>query len=392
MNRIKLISAIAIVFLLLSGPGCTDEGAMSKSGKAQTTGTTAVNLRCEYLVNPTGIDVIEPRLSWILKSERRSETQSAYQILVASSDESLERDKGDLWNSGKVKSDQSNQVVYKGKTLKSRMHCYWKVRVWDGSGRVSAWSEPAMWTMGLLESGDWQAKWIGYDAQPPAVYGQGQIPDQLSLKGGKWIWFNEGDPIKSAPISTRFFRNSFEIASDKSIKRARFVLLVDNQATLFVNGEEAGQVSGWQSVHMLDVTDKLTAGANTLAIAVANQGDAANPAGLTGKLLVEFESEETMVVSIDGSWKAANVEQESWKTPGFDDGAWAGAKEIGKMGDSPWGEPSEEGLILPPPPYLRKSFVVNKPVKRAVVYASALGLYELQINGQRVGGDRKSVV
>jgi len=387
MNRVKLISAIAILFLLLSGPGCTDEGAMSKSGKAQTAGTTAVNLRCEYLVNPTGIDVIEPRLSWILKSERRAETQSAYQILVASSDELLERDKGDLWNNGKVKSDQSNQVVYKGKALNSRMRCHWKVRVWDSSGRVSAWSKPAMWTVGLLEPNDWKAKWIGYDAQPPEIYGQQQASSQLSLKGGKWIWFDEGDPVKGAPISTRFFRKSFEIASDKKIKRARFALLADNQATLFVNGQEAGQVSGWQSVHMLDVTDKLTAGANTLAIAAANQGDAANPAGLTGKLLVEFDTQETMVVSIDVSWKASNVEHDGWKTPGFDDSAWSGAKEIAQMGDSPWGQPSQKGLVLPPPPYLRKSFVVNKPVKHAVVYASALGLYELQINGKRVGSD-----
>ncbi|HUT46357.1 MAG TPA: family 78 glycoside hydrolase catalytic domain [Sedimentisphaerales bacterium] len=387
MNRIKLISAIGIVFLSLSGLGCTEEGAIRKSGKAQFTGATAGNLRCEYLVNPIGIDVIKPRLSWILESEQRSCVQSAYHILVASSVETLQRNKGDLWNSGKIKSDRSNQVAYKGKPLKSRMRCYWKVRVWDKNGRVSAWSEPAMWTAGLLESEDWRAKWIGYDAEPPAVYAQQQASDQLSLKGGKWIWFDEGDPIKNAPISTRFFRNSFEIASDKSIKRARFALLVDNQATLFVNGEEAGQVSGWQSVHMLDVTDKLSAGANTLAIAVANQGDAANPAGLAGKLLVEFETEETMVVSIGSSWKASNVEQDDWQTSGFDDDAWSDAKEIAQMGDSPWGQPSQEGLVLPPPPYLRKSFVVDKPVKRAVVYASALGLYELQINGRRVGGD-----
>ena len=387
MNRVKLISVIAMLFLSLSVPGCTDEGAASKSDKAQTTGTTAVNLRCEYLVNPMGIDVVEPRLSWILKSGRRSETQSAYQILVASSGELLESDKGDLWNNGKVKSDRSNQVVYKGKALKSRMSCYWKVRACIGLVHETPWSEPAMWTVGLLEPDEWQAKWIGYDAQPPEIYAQQKASVQLSLKGGKWIWFDEGDPVKSAPISTRFFRNSFEIASDKSIKRARFALLADNQATLFVNGQEAGQASGWQSVHMLDVTDKLAAGANTLAIAAANQGDTANPAGLTGKLLVEFESEDNMVVSINGSWKAANVEQDGWKTPGFDDSAWAGAKEISQMGDSPWGQPSEEGLVFPPPPYLRKSFVVNKTVKQAVVYASAMGLYELQINGKRVGED-----
>jgi len=387
MNRTKLISAISIVFLTLSGLGCTDDGIIHKSSKSQNAGIKVTDLRCEYLVNPMGIDVIEPRLSWILKSEQRSCMQSAYHVLVASSAETLERNRGDLWNSGKVKSDQTNQVVYKGKPLKSRMRCYWKVRVWDKNDRVTDWSEPAMWTMGLLEPYDWRAKWIGYDAEPPADYKQTQQSDKLNLKGGKWIWFDEGDPVKSAPIATRFFRNTVDLGPDKKIKQARFALLVDNRATLFINGEEVGQVSGWQSVHTLDVTDKLSAGVNTLAIAVANQGDTANPAGLTGKLLVEFENGESTVVSIDNSWKASDVEQDDWQSSDFDDNAWPAAKEIAQFGDAPWGQPSQKGLVLPPPPYLRKSFLVNKPVKRAIVYASALGLYELQINGKRVGED-----
>ena len=95
MNRIQVILAIVIAFLLLSVLGCTDEGVVRKSGKAQTTTTAVVNLCCEYLVNPMGIDIVEPRLSWILKSEQRSCMQNAYHILVASSIELLERDKGD---------------------------------------------------------------------------------------------------------------------------------------------------------------------------------------------------------------------------------------------------------------------------------------------------------
>lgn len=383
MNRIKLISALTIVFLLLSGPGCTELGNNSKT---KLTSVMVKNLRCEYLVNPMGIDVTKPRLSWNLESEQRSCMQSAYQIMVASDFKSLGKDKADMWNSGKVKSDQSNQVVYRGRNLKSRMRCFWKVRVWDNSGKVSVWSEPATWTMGLLDPEDWQAEWIGYDAEPPAIY-QKQESDQLGIEGSKWIWFDEGNPVKSAPIATRFFRKSFEIASDKNIKRARFALLVDNQATIFVNGQQAGQVSGWQSIHMIDVADKLTAGTNTLAIAVANEGDAANPAGITGKLLVELESEGNMVVLTDNSWKASDVKKDDWQVSDFDDSAWPSAKIIAQLGDSPWGQPSQQKLILPPPPYLRKSFVINKPVKRAVVYATALGLYELQINGNRVGDD-----
>ena len=130
-------------------------------------GVTVKKLRCEYRVNPLGIDVVKPRLCWILESNQRGQMQSAYQVLVASSEERLKRNKGDLWNSGKVKSDQSIHIAYKGKELTSRMRCYWKVRVWDKDDKVSAWSGPALWTMGLLQAKDRQAKWIGYDAPAP---------------------------------------------------------------------------------------------------------------------------------------------------------------------------------------------------------------------------------
>ncbi len=141
-------------------------------------------LRCEYRVDPLGIDAEKPRLCWIiadlkseignLKSEiPRGQKQTAYQILVASTPELLAKDQGDLWDSGKVASDQSIQVEYggpstglrAGKALESGMRCHWKVRVWlaggEGKdGKASAWSKPASWTMGLLKPDDWQAKWV----------------------------------------------------------------------------------------------------------------------------------------------------------------------------------------------------------------------------------------
>ena len=91
---------------------------------------------------------------------RRGAKQTAYQVLVASSPEHLAADQGDLWDSGKVVSDQSIHVAYAGKPLESRMQCYWKVRAWDKDGQPSAWSQPAQWSMGLLKPDDWQAKWI----------------------------------------------------------------------------------------------------------------------------------------------------------------------------------------------------------------------------------------
>ena len=124
------------------------------------------NLRCEGLTAPLGVDNVNPQLSWMMSEGEdpskvtRDQRQTAYQVLVASLEEKLAVGEGDLWDSGKVESDQSIWVVYAGKPLKSSGRCYWKVRVWDKNGKSSLWSEPSQWRMGLLKPEDWTAKWI----------------------------------------------------------------------------------------------------------------------------------------------------------------------------------------------------------------------------------------
>ncbi len=145
----KLLSIMIIVAL-----GCL-YGSLSAGLEIKVS-----DLRCEYLINPMGIDIDLPRLSWQLESKQRGQIQTAYRVLVASSRENLAKDIGDLWDTDKIESDQSIHVVYQGKTLQSRSRCYWKVMVWDKDGVASAWSETALWTMGLLNVSDWQAKWI----------------------------------------------------------------------------------------------------------------------------------------------------------------------------------------------------------------------------------------
>lgn len=125
------------------------------------TGLTVQNLRCEYLVNPLGIDVVKPRLSWVLASGPRGRQQTAYQILVASSPEILQKNRGDRWDTGRVASTQTANVAYEGNQQASGARSYWKIRYWDERGRVSAWSQPAMWSMGLLKDSDWSGPWIG---------------------------------------------------------------------------------------------------------------------------------------------------------------------------------------------------------------------------------------
>lgn len=120
------------------------------------------DLRCEYRTAPLGIDNVSPRLSWKMLDAQntRGQHQSAYQLLVASSLDNLQANEGDLWDSGKQYSNQSVNVQYQGVNLTSEQLCFWKVRVWDASGKPSVWSKPAQFSMGLLHPYDWKGDWI----------------------------------------------------------------------------------------------------------------------------------------------------------------------------------------------------------------------------------------
>jgi alpha-L-rhamnosidase len=119
-----------------------------------------VGLRCEYAVDPLGVDVADPRLFWRVASDARGARQSAWRVLVASSKAFLSGYQGDLWDSGRVRSDQATHVRYAGAPLRSSQQVFWKVRVWDREGRPSSWSDQATWTMGVLATGDWKGIWI----------------------------------------------------------------------------------------------------------------------------------------------------------------------------------------------------------------------------------------
>ena len=118
-------------------------------------------LKCEYLKNPIGIDVLMPRLSWQLNASKRGAYQRAYQVIAAPYEELLLQADPVLWDSGKVLSDQSIQIPYAGPGLQSRQRVHWRVRVWDQDDQLTDWSEPAWFEMGLLNQGDWEAQWIG---------------------------------------------------------------------------------------------------------------------------------------------------------------------------------------------------------------------------------------
>jgi alpha-L-rhamnosidase len=308
---------------------------MVTSGQQAFSKTTLklADLRCENLENPTGIDAAQPGLSWILDSTGRGRDQAAYQILVASSRENLADDNGDLWNSGRVNSSQSVQVSYAGKPLASGALCFWKVRVWDDQGTVSEWSQPAFWTMGLLQPEDWRAKWVGLDGE---------------------VVTNE-----SRRLPARWLRKEF--AAPNEIKRATVCFSGLGWSELYINGEKIGDhvlsppLSEYPKrvyYETFEVAGRLKPGANAVGVVLGNgrfyAPSRAHPTKTLSfgfpKLLLQLHVEyadgtATNIVS-DESWKlttngpiVANNEYDGeeydareefpgWSEPGFDDSQW----------------------------------------------------------------------
>lgn len=128
----------------------------------ETRAITPTHLRCEYFNNPAGIDAAQPKLSWQVESGERVQKQTAYRILLASTEAKLANGDGDLWDTGKIDSGRTLFIEYAGKPLESRQQCFWNVRVWDANGASSKRSEPASWSMELLSDADWSAQYISY--------------------------------------------------------------------------------------------------------------------------------------------------------------------------------------------------------------------------------------
>ena len=307
-----------------------------------------VNLRCEYLTNPLGIGVPSPRLSWELvdPTRARGQRQTAYQILVASSKQNLDAGNGDLWNSGRVDGDSTNQITYSGATLNSRMKCFWKVKVWDRDSLGSAWSLPALWTMGLLHHADWEARWIGSE---PVLLGRSREQDSVARL------------MAPCPMLRRTF------LMERRVSSATMYVTALGLYEIRLNGVRVGDhvlAPEWTDYRRriqyqtYDVSALIGPGENVLSATLADGwfigavGTFADPATNRGKnygsvdraMILQLEihtrdgrgfrvvSDQQWTVNRDGPVRSADLylgetidsrlEPKGWESPGYDDSRW----------------------------------------------------------------------
>ena len=186
-------------------------------------------LRCEYRDNPLGIDDPAPHLSWQSDTTARNWSQSAYQILVASSAKQLRAGKGDIWDSGRQSSAESVGIAYAGPPLKSSTRYFWTVRVWDASGKVSQAVNPAWWETALLAKSDWTAKWISRkDAE-----------EEADRAGIRWVWAREQDAFAAPPQPQSSFAPNLRLRKRRATRPFSCVPSPDSEPRSMVATPEA---------------------------------------------------------------------------------------------------------------------------------------------------------
>ena len=333
----------------------------------------ATGLTVEGVADALGIDTAAPRLGWQVSSPQRGVMQSAYQVRVASTPAKLTADKADIWDSGRIAGSESTQVAYGGPALTSATRYHWQVRVWDAAGRASAWSSPAWWETGLLRTSDWHGQWIGRQ-RPSVSWSDYTVDVRLTVIHDAAGVFFHAQSVNDAYM--------WQIANFNNAPMLRPHVRVGGNWQLLKEVSIAGVVppADFGKPHSLRIeTSGTTIKTFVDGTLVDTTVDDRRPAGTIGLRTSGSESAVIHSVKLTVAGKdevdvdlttAANPFTAGTPTP---------------QGLSVSG--GQETLLADPAgkPLLRREFNVARKVSRARIYSTALGLYELSLNGSRVG-------
>lgn len=357
---------------------------------------TVDGLRCEYRAEPMGLDVAQPRLSWVVTSDRRAETQTACQILVASSSEKLALNEGDLWNSGRMAESNSLNMAYTGRPLVSQQACFWKVRVWDRDGQPSAWSAPARWTMGLLHADDWQAQWIS----DPVLADPANRPltpihcyrSELTTNpaAAKWIELDLGTSRRVDAVDLLAARPRQQSNQFRSVMfPRRFRITVANapdfhDARVVVDQTEADYFDPRVQRSHFPIA-AVDARYVRLEVTRLGRWDGGEYGLALGGFQV-FDGTNALAVNVPVSC-SDSMEDARWSKRFLVDGQAkvAIAPDSSALAVAIPGVPAEHAVSRVP--LLRREFVLPGGVKRALLFVTARGFYEVHLNGRRVGDE-----
>jgi len=345
MRLYQILRSIIIMFLFFI--------YTSHAGAQDLSQVKINNLRTEYKINPVGIDVLHPRLSWELISEQRDVSQSAFQIRSAATETILNSEQDLLWDSGKINSDQSIHVSYGGPALKSGHRVYWQVRIWDEKNLPSKWSEAAYFEMGLLNSEDWKASWIQFKI--------------------------EEDVSKSQPC--HMLRKEFSLNGE--VASARAYITCHGLYEMQLNGRRVGDqlfTPGWTSYNKrlqyqtYDIGNYLTKGQNAVTVTLGDgwyrgflgwrdkRNNYGEKLALLLQITVTYKDGSSEIIVSDATWKAstgpilmsdiyngeiydARLEKKGWSKAGFNDQDWLNVEVV---------EYSKEILVAPVGPPVQK--------------------------------------
>ena len=307
-------------------------------------------LTTEYRVNPVGMDVSTPRLSWKLPDGGvRNVAQVAYRVRVATSVARLAAP--DAWDSGEVKSAQSVNVEYAGCPLEPSCEYFWTVETVDSHGRRTV-SDVARWRAGILRPENWTAKWITVNPQTLEDY---------DLKGAEWVAISKDAPVvlsfeaepgdldpRAAELAkTRgSWRPSFDVYRTKP---AILACAASGDFSVEVNGRMVMKLGGGPLLRYVDVAGHLKDGENTVTARVDNGG----------AFLASLSLPGGRVFATGREWRGMPVAQP------FGGRLFRTVEKVS--------------------PAFRKMFRIDKPVRDAVLHISGLGFYEVFLDGKRIG-------